>query len=157
MMASASAPLLAHRPWPPVAHSITPAVSFSSAWTSETNRSSGRIAVDFAGLVEVRALSHAIMRPLVEIIAPFVPQRTKKVDAQSIFIFTRQRWKRFFDYTIEAVVDSQSVSNRDEMNKRCAIFKTWDTGVVNCGTCKLAYMRSGIGGEAFRDADGVAM
>ena len=29
--------------------------------------------------------------------------------------------------------------------------------MVNCGTCKLAYMRSGIGGEAFSDADGVAM
>jgi hypothetical protein len=33
-------PLLAHRPWPPVAHSITPAALFSSAWTSEVNRSS---------------------------------------------------------------------------------------------------------------------
>jgi hypothetical protein len=46
------------------------------------------------------------MRLLVEIIARFVPQRTKKLDAPSIFIFTRQRWKLVFDYTIEAVVDS---------------------------------------------------
>ena len=71
----------------------------------------------------------------------FVPQRTNHLDAPSIFIFTRQRWKLFFDYTIEAVVDSQSVSNREETSKRRAIFKTRDTG----------------GGEAFRDADGVAM
>ena len=47
-------PLLAHRPWPPVAHSITPAALFSSAWTSETSGSSGRIAGCFAELAEKR-------------------------------------------------------------------------------------------------------
>src|SRR6266404_698134 len=46
--------LLAHGPWPPVAHSITPTASFSTAWISEVNRSSGRIAVDFADLTEKR-------------------------------------------------------------------------------------------------------
>jgi hypothetical protein len=47
-------PLFTHRPWPPVAHSITPAALFSNAWTSEANRSSGRIPVEFADLIEKR-------------------------------------------------------------------------------------------------------
>jgi hypothetical protein len=46
--------MLAHRPWPPVAHSITPVALFSSAWTSEVSRSSGTIAIDFADLTEKR-------------------------------------------------------------------------------------------------------
>jgi hypothetical protein len=36
------------------------------------------------------------------------------------------------------------------MDKQCAIFETRDMGVVNCGTCKLAYMRSGIGAESIQ-------
>jgi hypothetical protein len=55
--------------------------------------------------------------------------------------------KTFF-WVHEAVVDNQSVSNPDEMNKRCDIFNTRDRGVVKLWHCKLAYMRSGIGGEA---------
>ena len=47
-------PLLAHRPCPPVAHSITPAALFSSACTFEVSGSSGRIALDFAELTEKR-------------------------------------------------------------------------------------------------------
>jgi hypothetical protein len=46
--------LLAHRPCPPVAHSITLVALFSSAWTSEANDSSGRDATGFAGFIENR-------------------------------------------------------------------------------------------------------
>jgi len=45
-------PLFTHRPWPPVAHSIRCVALFTSAWASEANRSSGSIAVDFAGLIK---------------------------------------------------------------------------------------------------------
>jgi len=44
--------LLAHRPCPPVAHSITSVVLFSNAWTSDARGSSGRCAVSFADLTE---------------------------------------------------------------------------------------------------------
>jgi hypothetical protein len=46
--------LLAHRPCPPVAHSITLVALFSSAWTSEANGSSGSIATGFADFTEKR-------------------------------------------------------------------------------------------------------
>jgi hypothetical protein len=44
--------LLAHRPCPPVAHSITFVALFSSPWTSEVNGSSGRSAIGVADLTE---------------------------------------------------------------------------------------------------------
>ena len=46
--------LLAHRPCPPVAHSITLVALFSSAWTSEANGSSGSSATGFVDLTEKR-------------------------------------------------------------------------------------------------------
>jgi hypothetical protein len=46
--------LLAHRPCPPVAHSITLAALFSNACTSEANGSSGSSAIGFAALTEKR-------------------------------------------------------------------------------------------------------
>jgi hypothetical protein len=46
--------LLAHRPCPPVAHSIKLVALFSSAWTSEANGSSGSSATGFAGFIENR-------------------------------------------------------------------------------------------------------
>ena len=44
--------LLAHRPCPPVAHSITLVALFSSACTSEVNGSSGSRAIVFVDLTE---------------------------------------------------------------------------------------------------------
>ncbi len=46
--------LLAHRPCPPVAHSITLVALFSNACTSEANGSSGSSAADFVDLTEKR-------------------------------------------------------------------------------------------------------
>jgi hypothetical protein len=46
--------LLAHRPCPPVTHSIKLVALFSSAWTSEANGSSGSSANGFAGFIENR-------------------------------------------------------------------------------------------------------
>ncbi len=46
--------LLAHRPCPPVAHSITLVALFRSAWTSESNGSWGSSATGFADLTEKR-------------------------------------------------------------------------------------------------------
>lgn len=46
--------LLAHRPCPPVAHSITFVALFSNTWTSDASGSSGRSATGFADLTEKR-------------------------------------------------------------------------------------------------------
>jgi hypothetical protein len=84
--------LLAHRPCPPVAHSITLVALFRSVWTSDASGSSGRSAATFTDLTEKMVpatLADSLAVCVVEshVMAPGWPIRNRLTLFGDFFLF----------------------------------------------------------------------